>query len=580
MIISGLKIKNYKSLDDVQMNNIENIVVLTGKNSSGKSNLLEALWLFSKDFSLFPLEQNTNIPVEQNSHLWTNANTDVPIEMTVIYRFTPNEIRQVLPSELINKLNFSRKNIDVTINREISGEKPNITWITKSLSISDLLIINNGVQVTKLSPYSYEKNSNDKDIQVPLSFIESENQIDDIISYFDTLTPEIINGILEKITQLCLNNTKMIFSSRSAPSANPNYGTRTLNIEPSIYNKIVSEGQNLKNIIRNQWRKFVTDFENLIPFNQRISVISGQAIVDEANISLPVHQIGGGTQGLLSLLHELYFEVKPIFFIEEPENHLHPELQKKLFKYFNEIVSPRSREKQIWVSTHSPFLLNKSDIQNIWVAKKENNVTQISNLVEKEDLKNILIELGVKPSDVLFSDALLLVDGVTEEIVLPIWANKLGIDLVELGCDLIGIGGDEKGKYHIDMWRTITRDAQIPVFMILDNHAKKEAEELINEGKIDEECCIISEKQSIEEYYKKEYVLQAIKDEFGIEIDKSELKDTKSSTIKDVLIKKGMEMDRNWWKPLIGRRVANMMNKEEIPYEYRRIVEKIKITLQ
>lgn len=586
MIISGIQIIKYKSLQEVRLNNLKNIVILTGKNGSGKSNLLEALWLFSKDFAILPLSINTNIPVAVNSHLWTNQDVTDPIIFKVTFRFTPGEIRSILPDKMIKVLNFSRKNIDITIERELDASTPNLIWKTKVVSIFDLIVIEDGEFVIPLDVFKRARAHDAPDIKPeikiaePLLFITSEEELEIAKNYLTTVTPEILNTIAGNLTNLCRENIKMVFSARSAPSVNPNYGIRTLNIEQSIYNKILSEGQDLSNKVRAQWRKFIADFEILIPFNQRLNIISGIAVVDEDSITLPVHQIGGGTQTLISLLHELNFEVKPIMFIEEPENHLHPGLQKKFFNYLKSLISPRSREKQIWISTHSPFLLNKSDLMNIWVAKKRGGVTQINNLVDNEDLKNIIVELGVKPSDILFSDAILLVDGVTEEIVLPIWGKKLDIDLGNIGCDIIGIGGDSKGKYHLDMWRTITQDAQIPIFMVLDRHAKNEAKKLIEEGKIDEEHCIITDKHSIEEFYNKEYVIKAIHEEWGIELTKSELKNTKSSTIKETLVSKGMEIDRNWWKPLIGKRVAQMMDADEIPYDYRRIFEKIKITLE
>jgi len=580
MIIAGLQIRRYKSLLKIQLDNLENIVILTGKNSSGKSNLLEALWLFSKDFALSPESINTNVPIEPNSHLWTNVDTSEPIVFNITFRFTPQEIRQILPLEMINILNLSRKNIDFTIERELFALGPNMAWKTNFVQMVDLIIIHKGLPVKQLGVWTSASDEKKPEEVVPISFISHEEQLKEAENYFSIITPELINSIIENLTKLCKDNIKIIFSARSSPSINPSYGTRTLNIEQSVYNKILSEGQNLSYKIRNQWRNFVRDFEELNPYDQRLNIISGQAIVDEKNISIPLHQIGGGTQGLLHLLHELFFDPKPIIFIEEPENHLHPELQKKFYNYIKNIIPQRSREKQLWISSHSPFFLNKSDINNIWVAKKENDITEINNLMDKEDLKNIIYELGVKPSDILFSDAILLVDGTTEEFVIPIWGNKLGIDLVDLGCDIISIGGESKGKYHLEMWRTITQDAQVPIFMILDSHAKKEAEKLINENKIDEESCIVTNKNSIEEFYDREHVINAIFDEFGIEVTKSELRNTKDSTIRKVLISKGMEIERNWWKPLLGKRVAEMMEKDEIPYDYRRILEKIKITLQ
>jgi len=589
MIISDVYIENYRSLKKINLENLETFVILTGKNSSGKSNLLEALWLFSRDFALSPELININAPLDANSNLWTNAETDNPIIFKIKIRFTPQETREFLPSEIIDVLNLSRKTTEVTIERQIIASPPNISWKIISLSLFDIIIIKKGKPVNQLSPYIeeeiIERVGKNGDVvsssmeYLPSDLIKDTEQLTKAEQIFKNTNIDVINSILENITKLFKDNIKIIFSSRTSPSSYPNYSSRNLNIEQQIYNKILNEGQNLNASIRHKWRKFVSEFEKLIPYEQRLSVVAGQAIVDEANVTLPVMHIGGGTQTILGLIHELYFESKSIIFIEEPENHLHPELQKKLFNYLIHNISPRSVDKQIWISTHSPFFLNKSDLKKIWFVTKINNNTEIKNLSDREDLKKIILALGVKPSDVLFSDALLLVEGTTEEFVIPIWAKKLGVDLIDLGCELIGIGGGNKGKYHLDMWRSITKDAQIPIFLILDKHAKQEIDKLISEGKIEREFCLSTSKNSIEEFYPKDYVIKAIYDEFGIEFEKNELKNTKENTIKKLLINQGMIIERNWWKPLIGKRVAEIMNVDQIPIEYKIIIERIKLQL-
>ena len=315
MIISDVKIKNYKSLYDIQLNNLENTVIITGKNSSGKSNLLEALWLFCKDFTLIPESVNTNVPMEPNSHLWTNANTENPIIFTITFKFTPHEIRQILPSRMINILELSRRNINITIERELTASPPNLIWKTNFVKMEDLQIIQDGLPVGELSAWIPDVDEMGEKIANSISFLKTADQVIAVESYFKELKTDMITVIIESIAKLCKDCIKIIFSARSSSSIDPNYGTRTLNIDPNTYNKLLSEGQNLSNKVRSQWMNFIRDFENLIPYDQRLSVVSGQAIVDETNIHLPIHQIGGGTQGLISLLHELFLILNQLFLL-------------------------------------------------------------------------------------------------------------------------------------------------------------------------------------------------------------------------------------------------------------------------
>jgi predicted ATP-dependent endonuclease of OLD family len=71
---------------------------------------------------------------------------------------------------------------------------------------------------------------------------------------------------------------------------------------------------------------------------------------------------------------------KPFYlFIDEPEICLHPSGQQKLL----EALMIISKSRQVFVTTHSPFLLSSPYLKNVglFVFKKENN----KNVVERAD---------------------------------------------------------------------------------------------------------------------------------------------------------------------------------------------------
>ena len=95
---------------------------------------------------------------------------------------------------------------------------------------------------------------------------------------------------------------------------------------------------------------------------------TGDVILSDNGISTPVSQKGTGMQRALALsLIQLYAKItnksegtieKPIIFlIDEPETFLHPNAQNKLMEAFNEL----SRKSQIFITTHSPYLLKLFD---------------------------------------------------------------------------------------------------------------------------------------------------------------------------------------------------------------------------
>lgn len=95
---------------------------------------------------------------------------------------------------------------------------------------------------------------------------------------------------------------------------------------------------------------------------------TGNIILSDNGISTPISQKGTGMQRALALsLIQLYAEItnksesaieKPIiFFIDEPETFLHPKAQNKLMETFSKL----SDTSQIFITTHSPYLLKLFD---------------------------------------------------------------------------------------------------------------------------------------------------------------------------------------------------------------------------
>ena len=580
MRFKSVKIQNYRSLYNIELRDLSNLVILIGKNSSGKTNLLEALGLFSKDFALVPETIVINAPLEANAFMWFEGDFDTPIRFAVTIELADRESKKVFPADFLEAFSDNGKFL-IEVERQIVATPPNMSWNTINLTCNGVLFIENGKIIAPKLP---EANPSKPKVEQPepnmvkvaKAIVEESPRPEDLKKreILEKLKPQNVQDIATEITNGVHGKIKYIQASRDKTSTPSNYGVRTSTIEDSVVSNMVKIGTNLSPTIRRHWRRYQEDFERFSPYEQRLNIVQQQPIVDESDLSIPIYLEGGGTQEIVTIVSHIKENDNPIVMIEEPENHLHPELAKKLFRYLKQL----SRNKQVWISTQSPFFLDRKEINNVWTVSREGNETKIIQLMGKEELKKTIEEIGVKPSDLLFADAILLVEGSTEEDAIPIWAKTLDVDLDELGVCVLSIRGAEKGKYNLKMWKEITRNAQIPLFMMFDAHAKKEAEEIISDRLVERDSCVVSRFDSIEEHYPKKYVLKAIKTEFGIEIKSNELENTKAETIKNVLTQKGMELD-NWWKPIIGRSVATMMSAEEIPEEIIRLVERIKLTL-
>ena len=116
-----------------------------------------------------------------------------------------------------------------------------------------------------------------------------------------------------------------------------------------------------------------------------------------------------------------------VVLIEEPEAHLHPQLQYGLIRYLRELATER-KDIQVIVTTHSADLAASCEPKDVIIMRKDaNGVPAARTLtdvpIRKKELKEYLIgqtklHLDATRASALFADRLLLVEGVTEAAIL------------------------------------------------------------------------------------------------------------------------------------------------------------------
>ena len=152
-------------------------------------------------------------------------------------------------------------------------------------------------------------------------------------------------------------------------------------------------------------------------------------------------------------------EIFTILLIEEPEAHLHPQLQVKFIKYL-ETLADTLPNAQVIVSTHSPVLASSVKIDRlIHLVGKEDSIS--STTISQKGFDNSDAEsyinrwLDVTKSTMLFSRGIILVEGIAEALVLPKLAEiilqkynqnceesqRLASTLDEMGVSVINING-------------------------------------------------------------------------------------------------------------------------------------------
>lgn len=149
--------------------------------------------------------------------------------------------------------------------------------------------------------------------------------------------------------------------------------------------------------------------------------------------------------GLQDLLVILYFSLSPshnIVLIEEPESHLHPEMQRKLLAFLY-----AETDKQYFVSTHSNVFLDRAFVDKVLFTQFDG----VIHLSDETARAEILSELGYEVTDNLVSDLIVLVEGPTDIPVLETFLMKMGISK-NLLIKFWPLGGDIMGQLDLSVF--------------------------------------------------------------------------------------------------------------------------------
>ncbi|HWP91682.1 MAG TPA: AAA family ATPase [Thermodesulfobacteriota bacterium] len=228
----------------------------------------------------------------------------------------------------------------------------------------------------------------------------------------------------------------------------------------------------------------------------------------ENNITRTFEELGTGQEQILALAfahaYAKAFFGGIILVIEEPEAHLHPLAQEWLAKKIRQMANDGL---QILLTTHSPSFVDVLGIPGLVLVRKRNNTTFIKQLTA-EDLTEFCLEHGALSSRTnqqtilpfyagsatkeilagLFSKMVVLVEGPTEALSLPIYFSRVELDVSKEGIAIIPV----MGKGNLAKWWRFFQAYEIPTYLTFDNDNEDDQDEnkrkdALNSIEIDED---------------------------------------------------------------------------------------------
>lgn len=431
ILIKEVRVNGFRGLENFSIE-LDEITVLTGMNNSGKTSFLKAMQLalgqrnfISQDD--FYIKNNKIvsrividiliIPVDHQNKRLSDFTEEYEILFTTD-RIKTNGVDSFIPLRTIVTYEPIKNNFKIT--QFVLNEWPEF---------------NNGSQNW------FEVNNGNKTVfifdEIPYFYIDAQRDILD-----DT---KLKNSYLGKML------SRIEYSEEQIRLIEDNI--KDLN-ETAVSNSDILK--NLKNVLKELDTAIGNKREgiDITPFTKKIRDLNKGLTIyyGDENDSFSMEYHGMGTRSWSSLLtlksfilllsknaeleSKIYF---PIIAIEEPESHLHPNAQKRLYAQINEIKGQKI------ISTHSPYVANSAEltqIRNFYKLKGVECGKLDNDLLNDELKRKIRRQVTNTRGEMYFSKVIILFEGETEEQALPIlFENYFGINNGAFGVDFIGVGG-------------------------------------------------------------------------------------------------------------------------------------------
>ena len=384
MKIESIKINNFRTLYDVELENIPPLAVFVGRNGSGKSTLFQ-VFAFLKD----ALQNNVTVALQRlggYKEVASRGHEGQPIEFDIKFR-TPD-----MNGRYILKISDGEKG--PVVQSEALKDGARFFQFTEGKGV----FIGIG-------------DASDFGIEEKVDIEDSKESTEDSGGLFGS------EQVLDSPDILALKGFgqfKKFAGASALRNFIENWHIFDFHIHAArqraavgVAEHLSESGDNLAVVVQNLYEKNRKTFDEILEkLKSRIPSISKvvTSVTEDGHVLLRfqdgafkdpflARHVSDGTIKMFAymvLLHDP--KPHPFLCIEEPENQLYPDM---LGVLVGELRDYAKRGGQVFVSTHSPDMLNETEIEEAFLLKRTEGITSIEPIAANEQIK-ALIDAGDK----------------------------------------------------------------------------------------------------------------------------------------------------------------------------------------
>ena len=184
-----------------------------------------------------------------------------------------------------------------------------------------------------------------------------------------------------------------------------------------------------------------------------------RSLVGDYDVAQEMSQNGLGYNNLLYIATMLAGLAKEpegelhLLLVEEPEAHLHPQLQDLLMRFLEAEADAgdQAGRVQVILTSHSPNLSSAARVERITSMVRGRHTVSARQIAGfgllPDELDHLARFLDVTKASLLFARAVLLVEGLAEQLLMPVLAQARGHSLVESRVTVVNMGGLAFGPF-------------------------------------------------------------------------------------------------------------------------------------